>query len=145
MRESTHFTLCIDEFLLKQFDRLIEQKRYGNRSEATRCLIRQSLYRTVRECVNNVENDGKEMVGTVTLLYNRHERAVSEKLTRYKHAHSNRIITFQHIHLDERNSMEVLVVRGEGQTVSRIADELIRIKGIRHGYLVMTPAGEGVN
>ena len=139
MRESTHFTLCIDEFLLKQFDRLIEEKRYGNRSEATRCLIRNSLFRTRPE---QVDKDDKEKVGTVTLLYNRHERAVSEKLTRYKHAHSNRIITFQHIHLDERNSMEVLVVRGEGQTVSRIADELIRIKGIRHGYLVMTPAGD---
>ena len=142
MRESTHFTLCINEFLLKQFDRLIEEKRYGNRSEATRCLIRNSLFRTRPE---QVDKDDKEKVGTVTLLYNRNERAVSEKLTRYKHAHSNRIITFQHIHLDERNSMEVLVVRGEGQTVSRIADELIRIKGIRHGYLVMTPAGEGVN
>ena len=139
MRESTHFTLCIDEFLLKQFDRLIEEKRYGNRSEATRCLIRNSLFRTRPE---QVDKDDKEKVGTVTLLYNRHERAVSEKLTRYKHAHSNKIITFQHIHLDERNSMEVLVVRGEGQTVSRIADELIRIKGIRHGYLVMTPAGD---
>jgi CopG family nickel-responsive transcriptional regulator len=142
MRESTHFTLCIDEFLLKQFDRLIEEKRYGNRSEATRCLIRNSLFRTRPE---QVDKENKEKVGTVTLLYNRHERAISEKLTRYKHAHSNRIITFQHIHLDERNSMEVLVVRGEGQTVSRIADDLIRIKGIRHGYLVMTPAGEGVN
>jgi len=142
MRENTHFTLCIDEFLLKQFDRLIEEKRYGNRSEATRCLIRNSLFRTRPE---QVDKHDKEKVGTVTLLYNRHERGVSEKLTRYKHAHSNRIITFQHIHLDERNSMEVLVVRGEGQTVSRIADELIRIKGIRHGYLVMTPAGEGLN
>ena len=142
MRESTHFTLCINEFLLKQFDRLIEKKHYGNRSEATRCLIRNSLFRTRPE---QVDKDDKEKVGTVTLLYNRHERGVSEKLTRYKHAHSNRIITFQHIHLDERNSMEVLVVRGEGQTVSRIADELIRIRGIRHGYLVMTPAGEGVN
>lgn len=137
MRESTHFTLCIDEFLLKQFDRFIEEKRYGNRSEATRCLIRNSLFRTRP---GQVDQDDKEKIGTVTLLYNRHERAVSDKLTRYRHAHSNRIITFQHIHLDERDTMEVLVVRGEGQTVSRIADELIRIRGIRHGYLVMTPA-----
>jgi CopG family nickel-responsive transcriptional regulator len=142
MRESTHFTLCIDEFLLKQFDRLIEQKRYGNRSEATRCLIRNSLYRTKPE---HVDKDDKEMVGTVTLLFNRHGRAVLEKLNRYKDAHSNRIITFQHIPLDDRNSMEVLVIRGEAQTVSRIADELIRTKGIRHGYLVMTPAGEELN
>lgn len=49
MRETTQFNVCIDEFLLKQFDRLIEQKRFINRAEATRSLIRKSLYRTVRE------------------------------------------------------------------------------------------------
>lgn len=142
MRESTQFNVCIDELLLEQFDRLIEQKRYINRSEATRCLIRDSLRRTEPE---HVENDGKEMVGTVTILYNRQGRAVSEKLNRYKDAHRNRIITFQHLHLDDRNSLEILVVRGEAQTVSRIADELIRIRGIRHGNLVMTPAVDGLN
>ena len=52
------------------------------------------------------------MVGTLTLLYNHHERAVSEKLMRLKDAHSDRIITCQNIHLDEQNSLEVLVVRG---------------------------------
>jgi CopG family nickel-responsive transcriptional regulator len=145
MRETTQFNVCIDEILLKQFDRLIEQKRFINRAEATRSLIRDSLYRTVRECVNNVDNVDREMVGTVTLLYNRHGRAVSEKLNRYKDAHNNSIITCQNIHLDDRNSLEVLVVRGEAQTVSRIADELIRIRGIRHGNLVMTPAGDGLN
>ena len=142
MRETTQFNVCIDEILLKQFDRLIEQKRFINRAEATRSLIRESLYRTVRECVNNVD---KEMVGTVTLLYNRQGRAVSEKLTRYKDTHSNSMITCQNIHLDDHNSLEILVVRGEAQTVSRIADELIHIRGIRHGNLVMTPAGDGLN
>jgi CopG family nickel-responsive transcriptional regulator len=145
MRETTQFNVCIDEFLLKQFDRLIDQKRYINRAEATRSLIRDSLYRTVRECVSNAVNVDKEMVGTVTLLYNRNARALSEKLNRYKDAHSNSIITCQNIHLDDRNSLEVLVVRGAAQTVSRIADELIRIRGIRHGNLVMTPAGDGLN
>jgi len=145
MRETTQFNVCIDEILLKQFDRLIDQKRYINHAEATRSLIRESLYRTVRECVNNADNDGKEMVGTVTLLYNRNSRALSEKLNRYKDAHSNSIITCQNIHMDGRNSLEVLVVRGEAQSVKRIADELIHIRGIRHGNLVMTPAGDGLN
>jgi CopG family nickel-responsive transcriptional regulator len=142
MRETTQFNVCIDEILLKQFDRLIEQKRFINRAEATRSLIRDSLFQTVME---HVDNEDKEMVGTVTLLYNRHGRAVSEKLTRYKDTHSNSIITCQNIHLDDRNSLEILVVRGEAQTVSRIADELIRIRGIRRGNLVMTPAGDGLN
>jgi len=138
MRESTQFIVCIDEFLLKRFDMLIEQKRYINRSEATRSLIRDSLFRAKQE---NISNDDSEMVGTVILLYNRLGRNVSKKLSGYKNAQGDRIISSLHLQLDERKSLEVLVMRGKRQTVSRVADELVRIKGVRECNVVMTPAG----
>ena len=142
MRETTKLNVGIDEFLLNQFDRLIELKRYSNRSEATRCLIRDSLFRTRPE---HVDKDDKEMVGTVALLYDHHGPAVSEKLTRCKDAYSKFITNVLNVHLDDQNSLEVLVVRGETQTINRIANELIRIKGIKNGNLVMIPAGDGLN
>jgi CopG family transcriptional regulator, nickel-responsive regulator len=140
MRESTQFNVCIDEPLLKRFDRLIEQKRYLNRSEATRSLIRDSL---ITSKPANVAEDDREVIGTVIFLYNRLGRTVSKKLSGYKKAHGDRIISYLHLHLDEKKTLEVLVVRGEKQAVSRIADELVRIKGIIECNLVMTP--EGVN
>jgi CopG family nickel-responsive transcriptional regulator len=136
MRVTTHFNVCIDESLLRRFDMLIEQKRYINRSEATRTLIRNLLHLPEP----HMEKDDVEMIGTVTLVYNYPGKAVSEKLSRHKDLHRERIVSSLQMKLDDHRSLEVLVVKGEKQTVKRIADELGRIRGIRECNLAMSPA-----
>jgi CopG family nickel-responsive transcriptional regulator len=135
MGELIRFGVSIDENLLEQFDKLIEIKRYQTRSEAIRDLIRSTLVET------RSANDDAEMIGTVTLVYDHHVRDLSEKLTEHQHAHSNRIISALHVHLDAHNCLEVLVVRGAASVVRLIADELICVKGVKHGKLVMTTSG----
>jgi len=139
MHETVRFGVSIDEQLLDQFDKLIEQKRYMTRSEAIRDLIRSTLLET------DAAIDDARMIGTVTLVYNHHVRDLSEKLTEHQHAHSNRIISALHVHLDAHNCLEVLVVRGNAFEVKQIADELIGVKGVKHGKLVMTSADEGMH
>jgi CopG family nickel-responsive transcriptional regulator len=76
------------------------------------------------------------------LVYNHHVRDLSDKLTEQQHTHHNEIISALHVHLDAHNCLEVLVVRGKAREVKKIADELIGVKGVKHGKLVMTTAGE---
>jgi CopG family nickel-responsive transcriptional regulator len=132
MSEIKRFGVSIEEKLLESFDRLIEQKRYTTRSEAIRDLIRASLVEL------QMENGDEEMIGTVTLVFNHHVRDLSDKLTEQQHAHSDKIISALHVHLDAHNCLEVLVVRGTSREVKQIADELIGVKGVKHGKLVMT-------
>lgn len=132
--ETMRFGVSIDEKLLDSFDKLIERKHYMNRSEAIRDLIRASLVDM------KVEDGDQEMVGTITLVYNHHVRDLAEKLTEHQHAHSERIISSLHVHLDAHNCLEVLVVKGSAGTIRQIADELIGVKGVKHGKLVMTSA-----
>ena len=139
MGELIRFGVSIDEQLLEQFDKLIEQKRYQTRSEAIRDLIRATLVET------RSAHDDAEMVGTVTLVYNHHVHDLSEKLTEQQHAHSNRIISALHVHLDAHNCLEVLVVRGLAREVKQIADQLIGVKGVKHGKLVMTSGDEALH
>lgn len=136
MGETIRFGVSIDEKLLQSFDRLIEEKRYMNRSEAIRDLIRASLVET------KWEYGDEEMVGTVTLVYNHHVRDLSDKLTEHQHAYHHQIISALHVHLDAHNCLEVLVVRGVAREVKKIADELIGVKGVKHGKLVMSTTGE---
>lgn len=135
--EVMRFGISMDEKLLSSFDKLIERKHYMNRSEAIRDLIRSSLVDMM------VEDGDQEMIGTVTLVYNHHVRDLSDKLTEHQHMHSDKIISALHVHLDAHNCLEVLVVRGTANTVRQIADELIGVKGVKHGKLVMTSAGAG--
>ncbi|ABQ24980.1 nickel-responsive transcriptional regulator NikR [Geotalea uraniireducens] len=136
MGETIRFGISIDETLLESFDKLIDQKGYMNRSEAIRDLIRASLVELKWEAGE------EETVGTVTLVYNHHVRDLSDKLTEHQHTHHDQIISALHVHLDAHNCLEVLVVRGKAREVKQIADELIGVKGVKHGKLVMTTTGE---
>lgn len=135
MSETIRFGVSIDLKLLGSFDHLIDQKGYTTRSEAIRDLIRASLVET------KADNDDEEVVGTITLAYDHHVHALTEKLNEQQHAHNDKIVSSLHVHLDAHNCLEVLVVRGKAREVKRIANELIGVKGVKHGKLVMTTTG----
>lgn len=136
MGDLVRFGISIDQQLLERFDRLIEQKGYVNRSEAIRDLVRSALVE------DKWEGGDEETVGTVTLVYDHHVRDLSDKLTEQQHSHYNEIISALHVHLDPHNCLEVLVVRGKARNVKKIADELLGVKGVKHGKLVMTTTGK---
>ena len=134
----TRFGVSIPSSLLKDFDGLIEGKGYQNRSEAIRDLIRDSL-------VKEEWREGKqEMVGTVALVYSHHTRELSRLLTRMQHDHYKTILSTLHIHLDEHNCLEVLVVKGRGGEIKKISDRLIGIRGVKHGKLSLTTTGKNL-
>ena len=136
MGNTVRFGISLDEKLLANFDQLIEQKSYMNRSEAIRDLIRASL---VEE---RLGSEDQEAVGTVTLVYNHHVRELSDKLTEHQHSHHDQIISSLHVHLDAHNCLEVLIIRGFVKDIKNIANELIGVKGVKHGKLVMTTTAE---
>ncbi len=136
MGNTVRFGISLDEKLLANFDELIEQKSYMNRSEAIRDLIRASL---VEE---RLGSEDQVAVGTVTLVYNHHVRDLSDKLTEHQHTHHDQIISSLHVHLDAHNCLEVLIIRGVVKDIKKIANELICVKGVKHGKLVMTTTGE---
>ena len=129
------FSVSIDEKLLEGFDSLIQRKGYTNRSEAVRDLIRDRL---VQE---EWESGNKETVGSITLVYSHEVRELTEVLTELQHRHHTSIVSSMHIHLDEHNCLEVLVVRGKAKNIRSIADGLIGTRGVKHGKLTLTTTG----
>lgn len=134
----TRFGVSLDENLLKRFDRLIADKGYANRSEAIRDLIRDSL---VSE---QWEAGTEETAGTITLVYSHDTRELTDTLNEIQHHHHAAVISTMHIHLDGHNCLEVLVVRGKGLEIKKIADRLIGTKGVIHGKLTLTTTGQGI-
>jgi CopG family nickel-responsive transcriptional regulator len=49
-----------------------------------------------------------------------------------------------HIHLDGHNCLEVIVARGKAQELKAVADSLIGARGVKHGKLVVTTTGKGL-
>jgi CopG family nickel-responsive transcriptional regulator len=124
--------IALDSELLKRFDRLIERQGYTNRSEAFRDLIRDRL---VSERTATPE---AVVVGTITLIFEHHAHGITEKLTELQHAHHELVVSTSHAHLDHDSCLEVLIVHGQSAQVAQFADQLIGLKGVQHGRLVMT-------
>ncbi len=128
----SRFGVSIEENLLADFDRLIRRKGYANRSEAIRALIRSLLLET------RVEEDTEaEVIGTLTLVYDHHAGDLSSRLTELEHRFHQAVVSTLHVHFDERNCLEVLVVRGRGAEVRQISDSLIGTRGVHHGRLII--------
>lgn len=130
------FGVSMEERLLKDFDRMIKRRKWANRSEAIRDLVRRELIES------QWQEAGREVVGTVTMLYDHHKRELPEKLIEMQHHHCDEALSSLHIHLDERNCLEVVVVRGKAAEVRALADSLIGTKGVKQGELVMSATGK---
>jgi CopG family nickel-responsive transcriptional regulator len=129
------FGVSLEEDLLEDFDSYIRSRSYTNRSEAIRDLIRDTLIR--REWLDG----GAEVSGVVVLVYNHHQMDLSQRLTDSQHHHHTSIISTLHVHQDEHNCMEIIVLRGRAADVQHIADSLISMRGIKHGRFIRTTSG----
>ena len=127
MGKLTRFGVSLDEELLEPFDALCAVKGYSNRSEAIRDLIRKAL---VAEEWQQADGQG---AGTLTLVYDHHKNDLARRLTQMQHDEHDIIIATLHVHLDHRNCLEVLILKGEAARVRALADKLISCKGVKHG------------
>ena len=131
------FGVSIDKELLIKFDRLIKNRKYTNRSEAFRDLIRQEL-------IQEQWQGNHEVAGAITLIYSHHKRALVNKLMDIQHDFGQVIISSQHIHLDHNNCLELIAVKGSPSQARRLSDSLKSVKGVKHATLSMSSAGRGI-
>ncbi|MFA6472541.1 MAG: nickel-responsive transcriptional regulator NikR [Candidatus Latescibacterota bacterium] len=132
--ELVRFGVSIGKGLLDKFDVLIETQGYTNRSEAIRDLIRDRLVEV--EAQNRT--DAMKAIGTITIVYDHHTREIGDRLTDIAHDHHELILSSIHIHLTEASCLEVILVKGCGKEIRKLADRFSSIKGVKHGKLVLT-------
>lgn len=132
--------ISLDDALLAQFDLLLGEKGYVNRSEAVRDLIRDALVQ--REWR---EKAGKEeRVAVVTLVYDHDSSSLAQKLAHLQHENHRAVVSALHVHLDAHNCLEVLVLRGRADEVLSMGEGLVSTKGVKHGKLVPATTGKSL-
>ena len=137
MPTTVRFGVSLDKDLLDKFDLLIRNKNYSNRSEAFRDLIREEL-------VKKEWQEGNDVAGAITLIYDHHKRKLLNHLTDIQHDFQRLIISTQHIHLDHDNCLEIIAVRGKTRDIRKLADILKSIKGVKYGTLSMSTVGKDI-
>ena len=131
--ELMRFSVAMPEDLLMQFDRLVARRGLAtNRSEVIRDLVREALVE--EEC----GIPGREVMGTLTIVYNHHSNDLQQKLHHIQHEFLENIVSSMHVHVDEHNCLEVIVLKGESSLVQDIANMILGTKGVKNGKLVTT-------
>ncbi|MCS7231332.1 MAG: nickel-responsive transcriptional regulator NikR [Elusimicrobiota bacterium] len=125
------FGIAIPKELLERFDKYIKEKKYKNRSEAIRDLIR-------AEFVKKSWQQNKEVVGVISIVYNHHKRELLDKIVDLQHNYQHLIIASQHIHLTHESCLEVILTRGKAKSIQELKDKLAAIKGVTHSTLSIT-------
>jgi len=130
--------ISLEADLLAQFDRLIAGKGYENRSEAVRDLIRDALVQ--REWS---ESKGREeRVAVAVLVYDHDSSSLAQKLAHIQHENHRAVVSALHVHMDEHNCLEVLVLRGDAREVVTMGEGLVSTKGVKYGKLVPATTGQ---
>ena len=126
------FSVAMPEDLLVRFDHLVARRGLAkNRSEVVRDLVRDALVED--ECAT----PGAEVVGTLTIVFNHHASDLQEKLHAIQHEFFDMIICSTHVHLDQHNCLEAIVLRGETGLVQDVANMILGTKGVKNGRLVL--------
>lgn len=137
MAQLVRFGVSLEKDLLVAFDLRLKGKKYTNRSEAIRDLIREELVRQQWQ-------EGSEIAGTITMIYDHHKRELVNKLMDIQHDFGNIIISTQHIHLDHHNCLEIIAVKGKPGQAQELADTLKAIKWVKHAVLNMSSTGKDI-
>lgn len=129
------FSISLPAGLAQQLDKTVTKRGFKNRSQAIAEMIRTQM------SGHEVETGTASTAGTLSLVYDHRRRNLQAELSAIQHKYYLLIVSSMHVHLEHQNYMEVLLVQGPPKQLHELADELITVKGVKHGKLQLTAVG----
>ncbi len=132
VRKITRVSLTLPEDLLNELDRSLKAQRYASRSEAVRDALRDFLasYRWRSELKG-------EQLGAILVMYEHDIRGLTDALMDIQHENTNLISAVQHLHVDAKNCLEILIVRGSADKIRQLVNRLGALRGVKQAKLVV--------
>ncbi len=113
---------------------MVGDRGFASRSQAVSTILHRSLTEHRHKMGDRV------MVGTITLFYNHLAAEIEQKLADLQRRHIDEVISSLHVHLEQNQTLEVVLVQGRADKLQQIADEMIVQKGVISGHLQLAAA-----
>lgn len=120
----TIISISIPDNLLEKVDQYIKEQGYQNRSEITR----QALRVYISEAKNLAEHKGK-IIATITIIYQKGSKR--SQIVDTQHQYGDIVLTFLHTHIEEGYCIEVIIAKGDAQTMQTFITALKANKQIQ--------------
>lgn len=138
MKTLSRVGISLSPDLLAAFDRFRSRSGARNRSEAVRDIVRDRL---VREAASVSRGP---MFGVLSFVYDHHTNHLDQRLNEFQHRHVERIVSTTHVHIDRSHCLEVVILRGTARQLRLIGDQILSVKGVKHGELFLTQVNPGL-
>jgi CopG family nickel-responsive transcriptional regulator len=118
-------SVSIPPLLLKELDTALTRMGYESRSKAIHDAIRNFVaeYKWIEE--------KGSCIGAITMVYDHGKCGLLKDLTKIQHNYEAIISSATHIHLDERNCLEIIAVRGDTVKIRTLTQALVTKKGVK--------------
>jgi len=119
------FSVSVDPDLLEEFDETVNQLGYSRSS---------AIQRAMRDYLTEQKwrlHPTEEITGAVVMIYEHDARGLGKTLTNIQHSHINTISSTTHVHLDEKNCLEIIAFKGAVKKMQELAKKLMRNRGIK--------------
>jgi CopG family nickel-responsive transcriptional regulator len=137
MSDLERVSISLEKALMRKLEKLRRAACYTNRSEFIRDLVRAKL-------VEKEWERDEEAIGTVTLIYDHHQRGLSDRLTHLQHHHPSNVLAATHVHLDHDLCAEMIMIRGRAGMIRALADQMSKEKGVLHASLSLSSTGKAL-
>jgi CopG family transcriptional regulator, nickel-responsive regulator len=123
------FGVSLEEEVLMELDKLVEDERFPNRSQAIRFLIKKNV-------VEEKWAGDQPVLGSIVIVYDHRQKELHKQITSLQHEYHCLILASQHIHVDDLNCLSVLAVKGRPERLENLSNKLKAVKGIKHAGLL---------
>lgn len=117
--------ISLPKNLLDKFDEILNLRGYSSRSEGIRDAIRS--YITYYQWMSDVKG---ERQGVITMVYDHEQRGLNSALIEIQHEFIDVVQASLHSHVTHEKCLEIILLRGEGEQLKRIAERLMSQKGV---------------
>jgi len=127
----TRFGVSLEQDLLDALDAFVRDNSYANRSQAIRALIEKNIVEKKWMCNSHV-------AGAIVLVYDPKKNDIAGNLLEIQQVNSTLILSTQRFFRKNNLCLEIVAVEGTAQQLTKLSDEIISLKGMTHGKLIMS-------
>lgn len=133
----SRISVSVSPKLLAEFDEAIKRAGYEDRSKGVHVAMRNFI--TEYKWMHKIEGAG---TGAIVVVYDHSVKGLEEVLTDVQHHHEEVVKSSMHIHLDGRNCLVIIAVKGKAEEVRDLAKELMSKRGVKQLKLTVVKGAD---
>jgi CopG family nickel-responsive transcriptional regulator len=122
----TRISISLPSDLLTKFDDSMVRAGYTDRSKALQTAIHSLI-----DDYSWKTNDNAEGAGAIIMMYDNHIYNQDKRSTQVQHKYADIISASTHVHLENDNCLETIMVKGDIKKIRNLARHLSENRGIK--------------